>query len=457
MPIEVSPIPFSDQQLPYTPKFVPQHMSNIVQAGGSVVSGPASVQANALIPPVPGGVATPHSAIPALPEAGYTAPTIRPAASLRGGAAPARLIRPAAAYPPDQGGHGAAYAPPPESVYAGGSMYARHAPAPSSAHGGGWYAPSVVSDGWASNSLPEPRRAPVQVAYEPEPDPYYGAPAREHEPDPYYRAHEHEHEHERAPQPASGPAPAPEPDSSRRRHRHRSADIDDGASDGSYYARPKSVRQGSEHGDDVHVHGRARSRSIKHTHAHAHHAHTHASPHRSPLVPQHTGERSPGPVPPPAMARASPAPEQRPRRPSASSAHPHSPARDAGDAEPHKHHHRSASLRLGPGAHPPQAHRNLYVAPTEPGHVAPALTRHRRRALSMHDAALAHFAPPGPAYTGQLEYDDGQSVAGSAMTFMDGTVGGRVSQYGLPKYPFKPKFDHRRFYVQRGNADVFLD
>lgn len=72
-------------------------------------------------------------------------------------------------------------------------------------------------------------------------------------------------------------------------------------------------------------------------------------------------------------------------------------------------------------------------------------------------------------------YDDGASVAGSAMTFMDGPVAGRTSHYGLPKYPHQAKPDYRRyvrvycyatgvelipinrFMVQRGKADVYLD
>ena len=41
-------------------------------------------------------------------------------------------------------------------------------------------------------------------------------------------------------------------------------------------------------------------------------------------------------------------------------------------------------------------------------------------------------------------YDDGASVAGSAMTFMDGPVAGRTSQYGLPKYAHAMKPDPRR-------------
>lgn len=41
-------------------------------------------------------------------------------------------------------------------------------------------------------------------------------------------------------------------------------------------------------------------------------------------------------------------------------------------------------------------------------------------------------------------YDDGASVAGSGLTFMDGPVGGRTSQYGLPKYAHQMKPDYRR-------------
>ena len=41
-------------------------------------------------------------------------------------------------------------------------------------------------------------------------------------------------------------------------------------------------------------------------------------------------------------------------------------------------------------------------------------------------------------------YDDGSSIAGSALTFLDGQVDGRTSQYGLPKYPKEMKPDYRR-------------
>lgn len=52
-----------------------------------------------------------------------------------------------------------------------------------------------------------------------------------------------------------------------------------------------------------------------------------------------------------------------------------------------------------------------------------------------------------PSFTGHSEdgfYDDGASIAGSGMTFMDGPVGGRTSQYGLPQYAHVMKPDYRR-------------
>jgi hypothetical protein len=74
-------------------------------------------------------------------------------------------------------------------------------------------------------------------------------------------------------------------------------------------------------------------------------------------------------------------------------------------------------------------------------------------------ASLAGFGPGGTGaggyagVAGQYQtppsmlgegFDDGGSVAGSAMTFMDGALGGRTSQYGLPKYPHQAKPDPRR-------------
>jgi len=52
----------------------------------------------------------------------------------------------------------------------------------------------------------------------------------------------------------------------------------------------------------------------------------------------------------------------------------------------------------------------------------------------------------GMGMEGGMGYDDGGSVAGSAMTFMDGANrGGMTSQYGLPKYPHQAKPDPRRW------------
>jgi hypothetical protein len=50
----------------------------------------------------------------------------------------------------------------------------------------------------------------------------------------------------------------------------------------------------------------------------------------------------------------------------------------------------------------------------------------------------------GPMGIGMEGYDDSASVAGSPMTFMDGAMGGKTSQYGLPKYPHQAKPDPRR-------------
>lgn len=54
-------------------------------------------------------------------------------------------------------------------------------------------------------------------------------------------------------------------------------------------------------------------------------------------------------------------------------------------------------------------------------------------------SVVGHNGPPGSEV-----YDDGASIAGSGLTFLDGSVDGRVSQYGLPKYSHMPKPDYRR-------------
>lgn len=74
---------------------------------------------------------------------------------------------------------------------------------------------------------------------------------------------------------------------------------------------------------------------------------------------------------------------------------------------------------------------------------------YRRRAVSMQ--GLERPEHPSPEYqissmtVGQVVYDDRVSVASdSRMTFADGAVGGRTSQYGLPRYPHQPRVDYRR-------------
>jgi hypothetical protein len=71
--------------------------------------------------------------------------------------------------------------------------------------------------------------------------------------------------------------------------------------------------------------------------------------------------------------------------------------------------------------------------------------------LQQFDAPQPHpyaYQTPSVAGIGPVEmYDDGASVAASHMTFMDGSVAGRVSQYGLPKYAHHPKADYRRWVV----------
>ncbi|CAD6568824.1 MAG: hypothetical protein TREMPRED_004788 [Tremellales sp. Tagirdzhanova-0007] len=232
MPLEMTPAPFPNDRLPYTPLHIPGDVAgvNAPRGASTVAPGPASTAASAIIPPTPGGVAGPHNAIPALPDAGYTAPSLRPAPLAQGSRASS-----VAAYGQHLGANGArpiqaAYPGVPVSGYGGGSMYG----------GASMYNPpgATIAALQNTNSLPSPRRS-----------------------------------------------------------------------------------------------------------------------------------------------------------------------------------------------HPPQA--------LDP-----------------------NMEQPPPLYAGTAPsevYDDGASIAESAMTFMDGPVQGRTSQYGLPKYPHTPKMDYRRFCVQRGNADVYLD
>jgi hypothetical protein len=64
LPFTVTPVPFSGQQLPYTPKFVRPEIEGAPGSGVSVLGngmmgggGPATAAASAIIPPSPGGIA----------------------------------------------------------------------------------------------------------------------------------------------------------------------------------------------------------------------------------------------------------------------------------------------------------------------------------------------------------------------------------------------------------------
>lgn len=109
---------------------------------------------------------------------------------------------------------------------------------------------------------------------------------------------------------------------------------------------------------------------------------------------------------------------------------------------PRIHRHHSASQH----SHVPPPNRAPSPSPSAVRYLQ--VETPRRRAVSMHGdmnpmPPTGYMAPP--SVSGSDRYHDGASVAGSGMTFMDPPVGGRVSQYGLPKYPHQPKMDYRRY------------
>lgn len=169
----------------------------------------------------------PHRPIPALPDAGYTAPTLR-AASLTGYANEMIQLHP--------GGGGFQRGPGGEgSIYAGGSLYNGQNTAHTH-HGQPqqYYASSQegssLTDGWSA-SLPAPRRAPI-IPTPLQHQPHHPTFARLPNHDERGRSHERSHSGTHSPQ-----------------HHHRGnqsddSDFDDGASDASYYAMP---RQRSRH------------------------------------------------------------------------------------------------------------------------------------------------------------------------------------------------------------------
>ncbi|WVF70536.1 hypothetical protein IAT40_005327 [Kwoniella sp. CBS 6097] len=497
MPLEVTPPPFAaSQRLPYTPAFARGDVPGSHPSGASSLGagGPATAAASTIIPPAPGGIADPNRAIPALPEAGYTAPSIRPGSI---------------SIQPHFGGGGG-------SIYGGASVYGGMRGPPTTLSVSGYesamhhaaqhvHSPlSVVhSDGWSSSSLPAPRRGPP-----PPPESIIAPKNHQH--------HQHHHHHH--------------PTDNHDRHRH--VDFDDGKSDASYYALPKIQKPRSRSGsvssmsdssspkDILPAHHRSRSISGVHR-VHrspsippAAHLHSPISP--SPLAagggggPSGRSPQTPDDSEPLRRVRGSPAPEEEKRERLHSyipSDYGHEPERGERHRErrhsahheserpglrrhnsaqhshhEHVHHHGHHRHRSGSHVPPPLPSEQYYapsyrpISPTFSGDGGGgregALGLHlqgdggssgRRRAHSMQGLDRPYnihaYQAPSVAGAGNATvYDDGASViSDSKMTFMDGSVAGRTSQYGLPKYPHQPKMDYRRFCVQRGNADVFMD
>nr|XP_019014816.1 uncharacterized protein I206_00902 [Kwoniella pini CBS 10737]OCF53597.1 hypothetical protein I206_00902 [Kwoniella pini CBS 10737] len=488
MPLEVTPPPFAaSQRLPYTPQFARPEVAGHGSAASSIgpAGGPASAAAAAIIPPAPGGIADPHRAIPALAEAGYTAPNLRPA--------------PISVDPRMGGG---------ASIYGGGSMYgggARGPPSnsysydpPTSAiphhehHHHHIQSPiSVVhSDGWQANSLPAPRRGPPLI----QPESTIA---------PFSRQQHHQHQHQH--------------------HHHMHEDFDDGKSDTSYYGLPKNEKPRSRSGSvsslsdsttprELAANGTHRARSIS-NHQRSPSmpavAHLHSpispsplagtpgqTPHasgigRSPLSPveveiirRHRERASPGPVEEERRPRIHSfvPPEEdehvrdqaRDRRNSAlihetekaqlkqqTSAHGHGHGHGHGHHHHGHHRHRSGShLPVPPPSdysYSSSSYRERVPSPPPNGlglHLHPDAVSNsgRRRAMSMQTIdrerpyQFQGYQTPSIAGGGAATvYDDGASViSDSRMTFMDGSVAGKTSQYGLPKYPHQPKMDYRR-------------
>ncbi|ODN84435.1 hypothetical protein L202_00385 [Cryptococcus amylolentus CBS 6039] len=492
MPLEVTPPPFSaSQRLPYVPP-IPRLETgggSAFPSGASSVGGhgpgPVAAAASTTIPPAPGGMAGPHRAIPALPEAGYTS-------ALAG-----------------MQGLSIGNQQAPGSLY-GGSAYNSYAPRSvheldphEQNHHPHMHSPlSVVqseNDWAAASSLPAPRsRLPAE---------YIIAPRHGH--------HHHHHHH----------------------HQDINDDDFDRQTDASYYALPRhrggrsragSASSASDSEDAREpLGGHHRSGSIGHGHVYKHHRSPSLPPHNangngrfhspnssSPLAgagsPSQRGKSPLPPVDPRGRERGqrmlSPAPDGERRQriyshvptegESERGREPKSREQDIRETErgrrhssgiseggrPHMRRHNSAQIPVQHqqyqhqhGRHPSSLYGPQDIArgrdqspPPPPWVGGPASTMgamgqypqdmgagqyQRRRAVSMQG-----LERPG-SYQPASVYDDAASVASheSNMTFMDGSIAGKTSQYGLPKYPHQPKMDYRRFCVQRGNADVFLD
>jgi sorting nexin-25 len=137
-----------------------------------------------------------------------------------------------------------------------------------------------------------------------------------------------------------------------------------------------------------------------------------------------------------------------------------------GQEHEHRHHRHRSTSQVPPlnrvpsplpsiqgrhdGPAPPSLAAASYIPPIDlqDAYEGRAHESRRRRALSFQGFEAPPMVPyQTPSIAGMgpvMAYDDGVSIAGSQMTFMDGSVGGRVSQYGLPKYAHQPKVDWRR-------------
>ena len=540
----MTPAPFPNDRLPYTPLHIPGDVAgvNAPRGASTVAPGPASTAASAIIPPTPGGVAGPsslsssvslvppadvctgpHNAIPALPDAGYTAPSLRPAPLAQGSRASS-----VAAYGQHLGANGArpiqaAYPGVPVSGYGGGSMYG----------GASMYNPpgATIAALQNTNSLPSPRRSHPPQALDPN-VPKEDAHHHHH----HHQHHIHSHQHQHQPH----------------HHRHHELNDADKQSDASYYSRPKVSRHQSESSDsqsDV-------SSPREYRHKRSPSSGTEYQGRRLSSLPPEARSHAHPPISPSPLARGPPPPAVsgglRSPRPSIgmSQATRHryhsqsygergkrqtSPAPNEDDGRPkrnngeglerrgsHQASHRHDEHKRLPQSHKDD-HRQKHSRPTHATHQAssemdhtqlPELLHHhklsdarpdaldsesendytsaperehhhhshhhhqhhdkhhRTRSYTQLHAHAPHQLPipldsatqaqlqrprrrarsmqmeqPPPLYAGTAPsevYDDGASIAESAMTFMDGPVQGRTSQYGLPKYPHTPKMDYRR-------------
>ncbi|ORX36021.1 hypothetical protein BD324DRAFT_518834 [Kockovaella imperatae] len=427
MPVELSAPPFAGQQLPYAPKFVPH--DDVDGDAQSLASGPRSIVGSAFVPAAQRGqISTPHRAIPALSEAGYTHPSLRVPAPALPGYAPSSTSKPY--------GVQSSYLPTPTSPQHPAPYVIKHTAST-----------AIRQDGWMPASLPVPRRAPP---------PALTSDVSQREPHRLTTA-------------------IP---SARSIRRHSPSD--DESSDGSYYSRAK---------DDRHRATRTRASSaassvmpsrltprIRHHGRHEHH-HQHHTREYVPPVNLHS------PVSPSPLSAVI----TKPRRIDTSHLQPSDASMippPSVDERFHdlKNHERHASRpRSNRGtAIPPSLSRRAPDTLWKSKPIAKSVRGPYRRngqmedglgALSLderqhhHTGAAAGYSSSmyqAPSVLGVPDgqasvYDDRASVAGSALTFLDGPIDGRTSHYGLPKYPRDVKPDYRRFMVQRGNADVYLD